>query len=98
MSGRQKLKPENVRRYANLAKIELSIAEEESLSNELSTILDYFRVLVELDTTGVEPTLTLAVESNEDLREDEPVKCDPEDILALAPSRKGRFVRSPGIL
>lgn len=98
MRGNETLKPEKVRRYANLAKIELSIAEEESLSNELSTVLDYFTVLGELDTSGVEPTLSLAVEGSKDLREDKPVKCDPEDILALAPSRKGRFVKSPGIL
>lgn len=98
MGGNEKLKPEKVRRYANLSKIELSPAEEESLSNELSMVLDYFRLLRELDTSGVDPTLSLAVEGNDDLREDKPVKCNPEDILALAPSRKGRFVKSPGIL
>ena len=92
------MRPETVRRYAALSKIDLSMAEEESLSDEMSSVLEYFKVLSELEITDVEATLSLAVEKTTDLREDEPVKCDPDDILALSSSRKGRFVKSPSII
>lgn len=98
MSEKEKLKPEKVRRYASLSKIELSPGEDESLSRELSTVLEYFRVLGEVDITGVNPTLSLAVERSMDLREDKPVKCNPDNILALSPSRRGRYVKSPSIV
>ena len=44
-----------VRRIAHLARIKVTDAEARSLEGELSGILDWVKMLDEVDTTGVEP-------------------------------------------
>lgn len=50
------LTQDEVRHIAALAKIKLTDAEVEKLAGELSSILDYFAVLQEVETEGVEET------------------------------------------
>ena len=50
------LSQEEVRHIAKLAKINLSDEEVERLSPQLSSILDYFEVLNEVNTEGVAET------------------------------------------
>ncbi|MEI8230351.1 MAG: Asp-tRNA(Asn)/Glu-tRNA(Gln) amidotransferase subunit GatC [Candidatus Peregrinibacteria bacterium] len=50
------LSPAQVRHIAKLARLEISDAEVEKYSRELSSILSYIEKLKEVDTTGVEPT------------------------------------------
>ncbi len=50
------LSQDEVRHIAKLAKIKLSEEEVQKLSGELSSILDYFAVLQEVDTEGVAET------------------------------------------
>ena len=48
---------EEVRKVANLARLELTPEEEEEqFTSQLNGILDYFEQLSELDTSNVEPT------------------------------------------
>lgn len=46
----------DVKYVANLARVALSIAEEEKLSTQLGNILSYIEKLKELDVSQVEPT------------------------------------------
>ncbi len=74
-----------VRHVARLASLSLSDDEAEGFARELSTIVDYVRVLDGLDTTGVEPTAHLEL-SRMPLRDDEPVAgLSHEDALSQAP-------------
>ena len=50
-----RLSPEEVDHIALLARLELSPAERERATNELSQILGYFETLNQLDTEGVQP-------------------------------------------
>lgn len=50
------LSHDQVRHIAKLAKINLTQADVERLAPQISSILDYFAVLQEVDTTGVEET------------------------------------------
>jgi aspartyl-tRNA(Asn)/glutamyl-tRNA(Gln) amidotransferase subunit C len=50
------LGPEDARRIATLARIELTDDEVELFARQLGDILDYVDELRALDTTGVEPT------------------------------------------
>lgn len=88
-----KLSGDQVRHVAALARLDLSEAEIETLSVELSAILDYIDKLGELDTGAVEPT-TSVVAMKAAMREDVVTNpCAPERTLANAPeSRKGHFV------
>ena len=45
-----------VRRVAELARLDLASGEEELLTGQLNAILKYMDQLSEVDTTGIEPT------------------------------------------
>ena len=89
---------EQVRKVAHLARLELTTSEEEQFTSQLSSILEYFEQLSELDTTDVAPT-TRAIETSNITRPD---KLDPfpakEELLQAAPEQQGEFFRVPKII
>lgn len=70
-----KLTVENVERIAGLARLDLSDAEKERYTTELSAILSYAEILQEVATDGVAPTSHITDELA-DLRPDVAVQCD----------------------
>ena len=89
---------EQVRKVALLARLDLTEAEEQQFTEQLSGILDYVNQLNELDTDDTEPT-TRAIELSNITRQDE---LDPfaarESILDIAPDREDDFFKVPKIL
>lgn len=47
---------EEIKKIATLARINLSSKEEKYYAETISAVLDYMKILNEVDTTGVEPT------------------------------------------
>ncbi|MBD2464879.1 Asp-tRNA(Asn)/Glu-tRNA(Gln) amidotransferase subunit GatC [Oscillatoria sp. FACHB-1407] len=89
---------DQVRKVANLARLDLTPAEEEQFSTQLSSILDYFEQLSELDTTTVPPT-TRAIDVVNVTRVDHLAPfTDRESILEGAPDREGEFFKVPRIM
>lgn len=82
-----------VEKVAKLARLELTEAEKEEFSRQLSSILTYMEKLNTYDTEGVEPTATVLGEVNV-FREDEVRPSLPVDrALANAPEQSdGCFV------
>ena len=89
---------EEVRHVATLFRLGLSEEDIARFQEQLSQIIDYFQVLQQVDTEGVEPTShTLALENV--MRDDEPQPSfAPEDILANAPIPEGGFFRVRAVL
>ena len=58
------LSREEVRRIAELAKLNLSDAEVDLYAGQLSSILGYFRRLQEIDTSHIAPTASVLPLSN----------------------------------
>ena len=89
---------EQVRKVANLARLEMKDEEEEQMTTQLSSILEYFQQLSELNTTDVLPT-TRAIDVSNVTRPDElqPYP-DREAILTEAPDQDGDFFKVPQIL
>jgi aspartyl-tRNA(Asn)/glutamyl-tRNA(Gln) amidotransferase subunit C len=89
---------EQVRKVANLARLELTSEEEELFTVQLGRILDYFEQLSELDITGVAPT-TRAIDVSNVTRADnlQPYP-DREAILQSAPEQEGDYFKVPKIL
>ena len=85
---------EEVRRLAGLSKLSMTRQEEERLKGELSSILDYFRVVDGVTSAGDTEHQAQAAES---LREDEVRPSDPEGVLRGVPRKKGRLVRAPRV-
>ena len=89
---------EEVRHVATLFRLGLSEEDIARFQEQLSQIIDYFQVLQQVDTEGVEPTShTLALENV--MRDDEPRPSFPsDDILANAPFRENDFFRVRAVL
>ena len=90
---------EEVRRIAALARLRLLPHEEERLAGELSAILDYVRLLEELDVSGVEPMTHALASAETPLRDDEiRPGLSQEEALANAPARDGTCFQVPRII
>ncbi|MEW6726212.1 MAG: Asp-tRNA(Asn)/Glu-tRNA(Gln) amidotransferase subunit GatC [Bacillota bacterium] len=88
----------DVQHVALLARLELTPEEEEMYTSQLGRILDYARILQDLDTGEVPPTAHVLPLQNI-FREDEVGEhLDVEDVLANTPDRKGNFFRVPKIV
>ncbi|BAQ65885.1 Asp-tRNA(Asn)/Glu-tRNA(Gln) amidotransferase subunit GatC [Geminocystis sp. NIES-3709] len=92
------LSKEEVKKVANLARLQITTAEEEEFAPQLNAILDYFEQLKELDTENVQPT-TRAIELSNITREDKQTTYeDRESLLNCAPEREEDFFRVPKIM
>lgn len=93
-----KISKQDVEHVAKLARLEISEAEKEAFSRQLSSILTYIEQLKALDVTGVEPTATVLDETNV-FREDKVRASLPvEKALANAPERADGFFVVPKII
>ena len=93
-----KITSSDVRKVAQLARLELPEDQIETYTSQLEEILSYIDQLQEIDTKDVSPT-TRAVEVVNAMREDfVEVNCSREEILNQAPHREGDFFRVPKIL
>jgi aspartyl-tRNA(Asn)/glutamyl-tRNA(Gln) amidotransferase subunit C len=86
---------EQVLHVARLARLRLTEDEIESMTGDLSTVLDHIEKIGELDLDGVEPT-SHVVELENVLRPDEPRPSLPREVaLAEAPDSDGVGFRVP---
>lgn len=92
------LSVEQVRWVAHLARLELTEPELQTMTRDLSAIVDYVNQLQKVDTTGVEP-LAHPLDVHNVFRADEPCPSLPVDAaLANAPARRGNFYGVPAVL
>ncbi len=97
MAGR-KIDEAQVRKVAKLSRLELTDAEIQEFTGQISAILDYVEKMNELDTEGVEPLAHCLPVSNV-FREDRVTESlGTEKTLANAPQRDGDFFKVPKIL
>jgi len=93
-----KLKREEVRHIALLARLGLTEAEVDKFREQLSNILENFEALQQVDTTGVPPTAQ-SIPLQNVMKEDEAAPSLPQSqILANAPRREGNFFRVRAVL
>ena len=93
-----KIDPDQVRRIARLARINLTPEELDQFASQLSDVLDYVDQLNELDTDGVEPT-TGPLKISNVFRQDQAVRSlSSEQALANAPRTHGDFFAVPKVL
>lgn len=101
MAQAKKISEEQVRHIGFLGRLKLSDAEVQRFSEQLSSIVDYFEQLNELDTTNVQPTAH-ALPIHNVFRPDEPglttQPLGPDGVLANAPQRDGSFFQVPKVL
>lgn len=96
--SKRHISKKEVEHVAWLARLELSEEEKELYTQQFNDILDYFQKLNELDTEGVPPTLHVFELVNVFRKDDVKLSLPPEEALANAPKKKGRFFEAPRIL
>lgn len=88
---------DSVAHIANLAKIKISNEEIESFQKEMNKILDYFKMIDELNTDDTEPTWNVLDQVNV-LREDKEKKSfDQDTALKNAPQKERGYIKAPRI-
>ena len=93
-----RLTREDVQKVARLARLKLREDELERFTSQLGQVLEYVRVLEELDTRDVEP-MAHAVEVTNVWRDDAIApSLTRESALANAPHTDGRYFLVPPIL
>ena len=97
MAGK-KIDEAQVRKVATLSRLELTEAQVQEFTGQLSAILDYVEKMNELNTDGIEPLAHCLPVSNV-FREDRVTESlGTEKTLANAPQRDGDFFKVPKIL
>ena len=93
-----KITKEEVKKVANLARLELNEDEINNHSGQLEIILEYIKQLEKIDTEDV-PSTTRAIEVTNVFRKDEKKNSDcVEDLLELGPSREDKYFKVPKII
>ena len=92
-----KITKEEVKKVANLARLELNDNEINNHAEQLEKILDYIRQLEKIETNDV-PCTMRAIEVANVLRKDEKKNSDcTEELLELAPSIEDKYFKVPKI-
>ena len=89
---------DDVRKVADLARLQLSDQEKTLLTEELNRILSYMEKLDELDTRNVEPTSHVVPVSNPFRQDEAEAFPGRDEILALGPDVKDGYFRVPKII
>ncbi|ABV49874.1 Glutamyl-tRNA(Gln) amidotransferase subunit C [Prochlorococcus marinus str. MIT 9215] len=93
-----RINKEEVKKVAQLARLELNINEINNHAEQLEKILDYIRQLEKIDTDNV-PCTTRAIEVINVFRKDEKKNYDrTEELLELGPSREDKYFKVPKIM
>ena len=89
---------EEVKKVAQLARLELNVNEINKHAEQLEKILDYIKQLEKIDTDGVSCT-TRAIEVTNVFRKDEKKNFDSnEALLELGPSKEDKYFKVPKII
>jgi len=92
------LSHDEVRRIAELAKLDLSEDEVARFAGQLSNILQYFERLQELDTSHIEPTASVLPLKNVFRPDVAGQPLTPEQVVANAPDAKDNQFRVSAVL
>lgn len=87
-----------VRKVAKLSRLELTEAEVEEFTGQLSAILEYVEKMNELDTDNVEPLAHCLPVSNVFRADQVKESLGTAKALANAPQQDGEFFKVPKIL
>ncbi len=96
--AKPKATKEDVRKVADIARLNLSEKELEKFAGELEKILEAFRELEKIDTVNVKPSFQ-PMEISNVLREDRIEPSLPQEkALKNARNREGGFVKGPRVV
>ena len=94
----KRISSDEVKKVAQLARLELNESEINQHAEQLEKILEYIKQLEKINTEDI-PCTTRAIEVVNVLRKDEKKNYEnSEQILDLAPSRENKYFKVPKII
>jgi len=87
---------ELIEHLENLAKIRLKESEVSRIKKDMSDVLEYMKMIDEVDVSGYEP-MRSPVENPLELREDTPVRFDASEIMKQVPKIKNGLIQVSSI-
>lgn len=91
------LSADEVRKVADLARLDLPEADVAAMAKQLNAIVDYINQLQQVNTDGIDP-LAHALDLHDVFRDDMPaLSLGANEALANAPSRTDNFYRVPAV-
>ena len=94
----KRISSDEVKKVAQLARLELNDNEIQEHAEQLEKILSYIKQLEKINTENI-PCTTRAIEVVNVLRKDEKKDFEnSEELLDLAPSRENKFFKVPKII
>ena len=94
----KRISSDEVKKVAQLARLELNNNEIQQHAEQLEKILSYIKQLEKINTENI-PCTTRAIEVVNVLRKDEKKDFEnSEELLDLAPSRENKFFKVPKIM
>jgi aspartyl-tRNA(Asn)/glutamyl-tRNA(Gln) amidotransferase subunit C len=94
----QRLSKKEVEHTAWLAHIELSEKEKTLFTEQFNEILDYFKKIDDVDTTGIEPTYHVLDLKNVSRKDKTKPSLTTEEALKNAPKKEKKFLKAPRII
>lgn len=92
------LSVKEVQHIADLARIDLSGGEVRKFQKELSSILGYFEILREVDTSLIEPMTHTVFVRNVSRKDSAKSYQEASRLLKMAPATKGEHLKVKSIL
>ena len=91
------LTKQEIKKIAQLARLELTPEEESRYAEEISAVLDYMKILNEVDTKNIEPTAQVTGLKNI-IRTDEAKKCSAnKKLIGQMPKVYANELSVPGV-
>jgi aspartyl-tRNA(Asn)/glutamyl-tRNA(Gln) amidotransferase subunit C len=98
MSSSQTIDTNTVKHVAYLVRLGISEQEAQAFSQQFTSIIEYFKMLNEVDTSDV-PSATEITNTRNVMREDQVTpSMSREEFLNNAPRREGGLVKVPNVL
>ena len=94
----QRLSKKEVEHTAWLAHIELSEKEKTLFTEQFNEILDYFKKIDDVDTTGIEPTYHVLDLQNVSRKDKTKPSLTTEEAIKNAPKKEKKFLKAPRII
>ena len=95
---------DKVKNIAKLARLGIKESENAKFQKEISSILDYFKMLQDIDTSKIEPTFHSTeefIERTEIMRKDKAVPLSEdsaEELINSAPDKEKRYIKVKAVL
>jgi len=94
----EKISQQEIEYIAKLARLELTVEEKKEYTRQLSSILDYFQKLSELNTENIKPTTYIVSKSNRYNEDQVRDSLSQKEVRALSPFIEGGYFKVPKIL